>query len=200
MSVTSVKILPQNSKPFGLTFNEWSIKWWQWLLAIPKSTNPALDYIGKYASIGQVHPNIFFLCQTMEGIRQQPTRKISIHRGTSIFMPIINWISNFYEHGNTEKELVEIAREKMDSVGNLELNLDGINIQGLEKYRFLSNFFTVKLPKDNILDLPSGNARLISDGFWVLTEPIITDTAIITFGSCSSGVTKIGVKYAIKVI
>lgn len=200
MSLSNARIYHQNSKPFGLSFSEWSARWWQWLLSIPKSLNPAMDTSGENASIGQPDSNIYFLCQTIEGVKQRPSRKIYIHRGTSIFLPIINWISNFYEHGKSEKELIEIATQRMDTIGNIEFNLDGMNIQGLEKYRFLSKFFTVELPKDNVLDLPPGEARLISDGYWVFTEPIITDTTIFTFGSCSSGVTKIGVNYYIKVI
>jgi hypothetical protein len=200
MALTNVKIYHKNSEPFGLTFSEWSAKWWQWLLSIPKSLNPARDSLGENASLGQIYEKVFFLCQTIEGAKLLPSRKVSIRKGTSIFLPIINWISNFYEHGNSEKQLIEIATKHMDTIGNLEFTLNGNKIVGLEKYRFLSNFFTVELPKHNILDLPAGKARFVSDGYWVFTEPIITDTTILTFGSCSSGVTKIGVNYSIKVI
>jgi hypothetical protein len=196
----NVKIYHQNSKPLGLTFSEWSAKWWRWLLLIPKSLNPAMDSSGQNASLGQANSKVFFLCQTIEAVNEQPSRKICIQRGTSLFLPVINWISNFYEHGNTERDLIDVATKRMDTIGNLEFNLNGNNIQGLGKYRFQSKFFTVELPKDNILDLPPGKARLISDGYWVFTEPIIADITIFTFGSCSSGVTKIGVRYYIKVI
>ena len=200
MSLSNVKIHHRNSRPFGLSFSEWSARWWQWLLSIPKSSNPAMDSSGENAYIGQPNPNVFFLCQTIEGVKHQPSRKIRIHRGTSLFLPIINWVSNFYEHGNSEKELIETAIQRMDTIGNLEFNLNGTNIQGLDKYRFLSRFFTVDLPKDNVLDIPTGITRLVSDGYWVFTEPIIMDTTISTFGSCSSGVTKIRVNYSINVI
>jgi hypothetical protein len=199
MSIINVEIYPQDSKPFGLTFSEWSAKWWQWLLSISKPLNPAMDSSGENASIGQSNSNVFFLCQTIENVKS-PIRKISIRKGTSLFLPIINWASNFYEHGKSERELIKTATEKIDVIGNLKFNLNGINIQGLEKYRFRSKFFTVELPQDNILGLPAGKARLISDGYWIFTKPIDTDTRISTFGTCSSGVTKIGVNYSIKVI
>ena len=76
---------------------------------LPKKVNPALDPTGQNAFKGQSDDNIFFLCQTIEGTKPQPTRKISIRRGTSIFMPILNWISNFYEDGTTEEELIQTA-------------------------------------------------------------------------------------------
>ena len=200
MSLTKVKIYSRDSKPFGLTFNEWSAKWWQWLLVIPKSINPAMDDTGHHAHIGQIDPNVFFLCQTIEGVKRLPMRTISIPRGRSIFMPILNWISNFYEHGNSEQELIQTAKKRMDVIGHIEVKCDGMAIQGLERYRSLSNFFVVKLPEDNVLDLPAGRARLVSDGYWIFTKPIFDDVVISTDGSCSSGTTRIAVNYSIKVI
>ncbi len=28
-------VLPVNSKPYGMTYGEWSAKWWQWAYSIP---------------------------------------------------------------------------------------------------------------------------------------------------------------------
>ncbi len=198
MYIKRTGIFAPNSKPFGLTLGEWSIKWWQWLLKIQKPTSPALDDTGRNAHVGQSNPNVFFLCQTIEGGRQRPNRIVYVNRGACVFMPIINWVSNL-EYGNSENELIKIARQKMDAIGDLELNINGTIVPQLQKYRFLSDFFTVELPNDNILDLPAGKTQLISDGYWIFTEPIITDTMISTFGSCSFGVTKIGVSYSIKI-
>lgn len=159
-----------------------------------------MDSSGDNALIGQSNSKVFFLCQTVENVPQQPRRKICIHRGTSVFLPIINWVSNFYEHGKTERELIEVATERMNVIGNLEFKCNGVSIQELKKYRFQSKFFTVDLPSDNILDLPAGKTRLVSDGYWIFTKPILADTSLSTFGTCSSGVTKIGVHYSIKII
>lgn len=197
MSVAEVKIYSQDSKPFGRTFSEWSTRWWEWLLRIPKSINPANDFTGQNAYLSQHDPNVFFLCQTIESATQLPTRKISIPKGRSIFMPILNWISNSYKHGKTEQDLIEIARVRMDAIGDLQVNLDGRNIPGLEKYRFLSEIFTVELPEENILDLPPGQAQFVSDGYWLFMGPILKDVVMSTYGSCSSGITKIGIKYVI---
>src|SRR5947209_6336709 len=34
---------PPCSKPYGLTYGEWSAKWWQWVYSIPVGTNPQLQ-------------------------------------------------------------------------------------------------------------------------------------------------------------
>ena len=126
MSVSRIKIYPKDTKPFGLSFSDWSIKWWQWILTIPNNINPANDLTGIYSSIGQTDTNVFFLCQTIEQAAIKPSRKVSIRNGSCIFMPVLNWISNFYEHGKTENELIEIAKRRMDVIGNIEVTLDGL--------------------------------------------------------------------------
>lgn len=71
---------------------------------------------------------------------------------------------------------------------------------GLENFRVLSPFFEVVLPEDNIIGLPSGVRRAISDGYWVFIEPKDREELVIaTFGSCSAGVTRIGVAYEIRI-
>lgn len=190
-----MRIYSLESKPFGFSFGEWCTRWWQWLLMIPKPINPTNDLTGQNASIGQIDSNVFFLCQTIENARQFPIRKVAIPKGRSIFMPILNWISDSYNHGKTEQELTRVAKTKIDAIQNIVVRLDGMNIQGLEKYRVLSELFTVELPENNILNLPPGQACFISDGYWLFAGPILKDIAISTLGSCSFGVTKIGVSY-----
>jgi len=200
MALKNEIIYSIGSKPFGLTFEDCTINWWKWLLAIPKSISPVLDTSGQNAHVGQLDPNVFFLCQTVEGLGEQPRRKISIGRGKCVFMPILNWISNFYNDGDSEQELIETAVQRIDAVSNLQVSIDGHNIQGLTAYRFRSEFFEINMIEDNILDIPAGKTRLVSDGYWLFTKPLESDTKISTFGSCSSGITKIGVNYFIKLI
>src|SRR5437899_4468391 len=46
-------IHPINSKPYGLSYSEWSARWWQWVLQIPAATNPNLDATGVDCAEGQ---------------------------------------------------------------------------------------------------------------------------------------------------
>ncbi len=194
-------IYPVHSKPFGHTYGEWSARWWQWLLSIPKSKNPLDDSTGVNAHINQKYQNIFFLCQTHENAAPPiPSRAVTVPMGTSVFMPIINWISVLHVDGETDEELIEIANKRMDVVANLEFMIDGLSIKhGLEEYRAVSPFFEVWLPEDNIFASGPGMTRAISDGYWLFLKPLKSDTTICSFGSCSSGVTKIGVNYNLSI-
>lgn len=197
MRYVPIPIYPIDSKPFGHTYGEWSARWWQWLLSIPKSKSPLHDSTGVNAHINQKYQNVFFLCQTNENtVPHTPTRAVTIPKGTSIFMPIINWISILHIDGETDQELTEIANKKMDVVANLEITIDGLRIKnGLEEYRILSPCFEIWLPRENIVASSPGMRRAISDGYWLFLKSLETDTIISSFGSCSSGVTKIGVNY-----
>jgi hypothetical protein len=198
MQSIPIPIFPLDSKPFGHTYAEWSAKWWQWLLSIPKSRNPAFDSTGVCANLNQNYPDVFFLCQTHESAPFIPNRTVTITPGRSIFMPIINWVSILHTDGETDRELIEIANKRMDVVANLQLSIDGITIKaGLEKYRTQSQFFEVMLPENNIFALPSGTIRAVSDGYWIFLKQLEHDTELSSFGSCSSGVTKIGVNYTL---
>jgi hypothetical protein len=194
-----INIFPIDSKPFGLSYSDWSVKWWQWISSIPKNKNPFYDWDGDNVNVNQNDQRVLFLCQTYEGVESTPSRKNIITKGRSIFMPIINWISIMHEDGETDEELMQIAKNKMDVIGPLEITINGITInKGLEKYRVLSPFFEIDLPENNAFGISSGNRRCISDGYWIFLHPISEDLRLSSFSSCSSGVTKIKVNYELK--
>ena len=186
---------------YGIGLQEWSVRWWRWLLSIPKEMSPAIDYTGSNATIGQIYPHVFFLCQTIEGVESLPVRKISIPRNQSVFMPLINWISALHVDGETDDDLVRVGKQKMDSAKNLELLLNEQHyLLDFRKLRHSSRNFQANLPENNILDVPPGETRCFSDGYWLFFNTKKTDFKLDTFGTCSSGITKIGVSYDIHII
>lgn len=200
-------IFPIDSKPYGLTYGEWTIKWWQWLLSIPISSNPAFDNAGIYANVNQHELSVFFLCQTIEGNEIIPIRKCIINSGKGIFMPIINWISILYVDGNSEQEMISTAKEKMDIIDNLQVTIDDSTItHGLTKYRVASPCFSINLPKDNILghfhSIQSNlNVRAATDGYWIFIKPLeeCKEHHIQTLASSNSSPTKMEVIYELKI-
>jgi hypothetical protein len=191
-----LNVFPIDSKPFGLSYSEWCIKWWQWISCIPKYNNPALDWSGIKVYEHQNDSRVLFLCQTYEGVKNTPLRRNKITKGSSIFMPIINWISIMDNDGNSDGQLLDIARSKMDVVGPLEITINGIKVnKGLENFRIESPFFEINLPEKNLFGLSAGKRRCVSDGYWIFLRPIFESTRLSSFASCSSGATKIKVNY-----
>ena len=93
----------------------------------------------------------------------------------------------------------KLPKKRMNLISNLDVIINGKTFKGSEKYRFQSPFFDVILPEENILDVKPGSTRFISDGYWIFTEPILGDVELSTFGSCSAGITRIGVNYSITI-
>lgn len=204
MQSLPISIFPIESSPYGLTYGEWSARWWQWLLSIPRSKSPAFDRSGDNANVNQSDPNVFFLCQTIDSIKEDRTtqdRAIAMRAGISVFMPIINWVSVLHVDGQTDDELVSVAKKRMDVVSELKAVINGVTIkEGLERYRVRSPFFDVVVPEDNIFGLYPGLRHFVSEGYWIFIKSLEKDTKLSTFGSCSFGINKFGINYNITLL
>ena len=51
----------RDDKPFSKTWEEWTSKWWQWLLSIPKESNPGIDATGEKFDANQNDSDVVFL-------------------------------------------------------------------------------------------------------------------------------------------
>jgi hypothetical protein len=198
--ILSLLVYPIDSTPFGLSYGEWSAKWWKWLLSIPASRNPAFDSSGINAWVNQNQPHVFFLCQTFQNDKATNTeisnRSVLVRAGISVLIPIINWISIIAVDGNTDEELMSVASKRMNVVSSLEITLNDITIkEGLLRYRAISPFFDVFLPRDNILRLDEGFRRFVADGYWIFLKSLDRETKLSTFGSCSSGLNRFKISY-----
>jgi hypothetical protein len=201
VSSPELDVLPINSMPFGLTYGDWTAKWWKWLLSIPKSRSPAMDTSGRHILSDQPDSNVLFLCQTIESAEHIPVRKGVIPHFRAILLPIINWISALGIDGKNEKELTQVAKRKMDVVNHLEICMNGIKLStGLQAHRVQSPFFSAYLPMNNILDYPEGNRKFISDGYWIFFRVTSERIKLLSVGSCSSGATRIAVEYELKFV
>ena len=45
-SSNNSELFTPESIPFGLTYNEWTARWWQWAYSIPSDVHPAYDDSG----------------------------------------------------------------------------------------------------------------------------------------------------------
>ena len=51
-------VLPPH--PFGVTYGEWTARWWEFMVSIPAPNNPILDTTGADCGIAQAGP-VWFL-------------------------------------------------------------------------------------------------------------------------------------------
>jgi len=79
-------IAQPETHPLGLTYQQWSAKWWQWAWHIPFDSNPIFDTTGASCGIDQSGP-VWFLAGT-SGFSAE--RDCTVPAGKMIFFPIVN--------------------------------------------------------------------------------------------------------------
>lgn len=169
---------------YGGSYGEFSARWWQWLLSIPKATNPILDASGANCGVGQVD-DVWFLAGTFGGTA---IRSCTVPAGKPIFFPLIN-ASNFKPFGNeTILDLRAGAGAIVDSVNSRYCYING---SACDSYRVRSPAFTYKAPARALL--PPGWASvggqsdpIVSDGYWTLLSPLSPGQHTIRFGGTTT--------------
>jgi hypothetical protein len=175
----NTQVFSTDSKPYGLTYGEWTAKWWKWAYSVPKNVNPSYDDSGRYCSEGQSGP-VWFLTSSY---KHKVDRYCNIPEGKSILFTILNSECSFAEfpYLKSEQDLRKCAKEMQDSVILEHAIVDGVNIKGLDKYRVQSPLFTFTLGTNNILGLPAQTTHAVSDGNWVFLKPLPVGKHIIYF-------------------
>src|SRR5262245_53465086 len=82
---SNATIAQPGTKPYGLTYGEWSAKWWQWVLSIPLNSNPMSDETGVNCGLKQ-EGSVWFLAGTSGG---QAERSCTIPSSKSVFFPVL---------------------------------------------------------------------------------------------------------------
>jgi hypothetical protein len=163
-------LYPVESKPNGLTFAQWSQKWWQWFVSIPQPQNPGNDQTGKYCNVGQDNPNVWFLTGAGSGTF---VRTCSIPAGKSILIQVVGNECSYAENPSlkTESELRTCAVTG-DKPTSVHVTIDGKSVQNLQNYIVQTPLFDLTLPDNNIFGAPAGPTKAVSHAFVVFLQPL----------------------------
>lgn len=150
----SVSILGRDFNLYGLSYEEWTQKWWQWILSIPASKNPLNDRTGENASQKQYGP-IFFLAGTSE---DNPTavRNIELMKETILF-PIYNELR--FGNGIFESDVPKMS---------VEINDTKFTENDLRRYKVRTETFSVNVIPENVFQFESGKKNVSSFGYWLI--------------------------------
>src|SRR5687768_11442451 len=66
----NLTIFTPDSSPYGLTFGEWTSKWWQWFVSIPNDANHPLNDAKGCPSTNQKGP-VWFLAGSITGYAER---------------------------------------------------------------------------------------------------------------------------------
>lgn len=186
----NVAVFPPDAQPYGLTYGEWTAKWWQWIYSMPEEDNPAVDDTGENCANNQSGP-VWFLAGTFGGA---VTRECTIPSNKAILFPIINVECDSATDPalDTESGLRSCAKADQDTVITKEAIIDGVSIGNLDSYRFQSPVFNLTFPENNIAGIAPQTAKAVSDGFWIMLEPLSPGTHEINYNAALGDPTVIG--------
>lgn len=206
-------VLPVDSSPYGLTYDEWSAAHWQWLFSLPLDQHPLNDTAD--VSEGQTG-QAWFLGGTFSSTEPEPgvylsevTRDCDIPAGKALFFPLVDVEASIIEEmGGNEEELRAVANWLADLIvpGSLFCEIDGTAVQNLADFRVESPLFTIgPLPENNIIESwgyeapPGTTSQAVSDGYFVMLAPLSVGTHTLHFGGTLDASAEFGAMFILDI-
>jgi hypothetical protein len=182
-----------DSQPYGLTYGQWSEKWWQWALSVP---NQPSAFDGCPNESGPV----WFL----SGVSPQNSGTCSVPAGKAIMFPTFNaeWsvaeanaaggvcpVPGTMPNGTSYAALFACAQAfsgfATQPGAKLQADVDGQKLQNLLDYRAHSDPppFPFNATSGNIFGVPAGQSSAVADGFWIMLSPLSPGSHTIHFAA-----------------
>ena len=195
-------------KPYGLTYGQWTTKWWSWIMPIQREKSPLHDETGALWSTNQPSSDVWFLignfAREYKGEHKNfPHRKIKMQGGRSILFPVLNCMATFLEYHDlkTHEDLLRHVGNDVNSVVKKKLF---INDKMYEPVRISSDpkIFKETIIEDNAFDIKnSGLTDAAADGYWAFIKPLLKGNYTISFeGSCEYGRLSAGASYELNIV
>ncbi len=169
----------------GKTIGDWTADWWIWAMSQSAPNDAFTDATGANAAVGQTGP-VFFVAGTTGGTA---TRSFTVSGNEFLLVPLINISASEAGFGGSasETQLRTFAATFIDSVDSLTAVIDGAAVPGLLSYRELSPLFSYVAATNNPFGQPAGpSGNAVSDGYWLMLDPLGEGVHTITFGGASS--------------
>jgi hypothetical protein len=188
----------------GLTYGQWTVKWWKWAISNPADRNPVVDNSGRYAATNQP-TDIWFLAGILadeKKERKYPKRECTIPSGRPVLIPILNCETDSIEYPELkhDDELLEHLSNQVESIERKECYINGQQIipQRVQSDPLIFDIYVH--PDFDQKHHKGGDSRAAADGYWVLLKPLPTGKYSIRFeGSCENGKLNSGAEYSINI-
>jgi hypothetical protein len=191
-----------DSYPYGLSYGEWTVKWWQWILSTPKSCNPLIDQSGENAAINQPTEHVWFLAGKLGSEDKNfPFRNCSIPAGRSILFPVINCEANPIEYPElkTKEAIIDHVVKDENTIVEKTCSLNDMPLE-VQRVKSDPEIFEVTLNDDNVYNVDGGKTSASADGYYCFLKPLDPGEYKLSFrGSCENGILCSGANYRLKI-
>jgi hypothetical protein len=176
----STGIDPTNTVVDGKDYSQWSAAWWQWAMSLPVvgpvphpfTDDPAFD-----VSEGQTG-SVWFLGAPLD----TAVRTCNIPEGKSLFVGLLNAEdSGLEDPGSTAADQLASAQFQADHIHDVSFSLDGVALANIGSYRVQSPQFTFTAPTPWLFGTNGGTSTSVSDGYFVMLDPLPPGTHTIHF-------------------
>jgi hypothetical protein len=164
----SAEIYNKSSSPYGVPYNEWPIKWWQWQVTIPTSKHPLTNETQTTcpsASDG----NVTFVAHKFA---DSSSITCTVPSDKAILLSLISAECDTAETGSNDEMGLKVCASKGNDYGKMQLIVDGEEVGGLDANRIQTRFFNITFPKDTFYGSPAGTFKSIVDGYFALLKPL----------------------------
>ena len=158
----------KGSSPYGVPYEEWLVRWWQWNYNIPRDQHPMSTNI-KECAVREYDP-VIFLTHKLENIS---TYSCSLPAGKAILAPIGFGACTTIEADSSDpKKMIECS-EKGDQHLNFKVGVDGVILKDLEKnYVTHDKKFNVTISENPWFAHPPGQWEAVLTGYYLFLEPL----------------------------
>src|SRR5688500_4217154 len=170
-----IEIFKPNDNPFGISYEDHVKNFWKLTCSFPKNKNPARrDNNGQKDEIANQNSAspVFYLNICCDGEGSLVKRTCKVPRGKeAIFIPVMSVeVSDQEVKDPSIDKLKRLAKEDQDSVKDLSVKLDGIEVNDIRSYRTPTNVFDLEFPQDALFDISAGTSQAVADGFYLIIK------------------------------
>ena len=213
-------VIPPSDLPYGLSYEEWSAKWWQWYMGL--ETNH-IENVGNPDICSGPASHVRFLYGAPA--TTTATRHVIIGPDISLFFPIVGFIADntacpVSDFGtNTPAQLEAELTGAWSTISLLTCTIDGVAVDGLDNpatsiYNVVSPPFSYTIAeKDSIISLVEGEDCIpggmtiypaVAEGVYLMLAPLKPGKHTIAFvgvyGPVSAPNLKLDITYDITVV
>ena len=200
--VTSSSILYDiNDKPFGISYADWTVRWWKWWCGYEKTDPPT--------GVKDKDHDVFFL--TTKAMLHYDYATLETDNELRSDMAILFPVDKLLAVGfpwSDDQLLKETSKKRIDMLPNISIKLDGVE---LTPSRVQTPVFDLHLKRDlpkpeepeNVDKIYKGRyKKTVGEGYWIFLKPNTLSKGkheIPAFASCKMQVLSLAVSHTLNV-
>jgi hypothetical protein len=167
---TTPEIFSKESKPYGIPYEEWIRKWWQFQISLPTQGHPYITPNLENCPVGD-SGQVSFLTHSIQG---KSRYTCTIPAGHAILLHISSAECSTPElplDQRSPAEYIRCASEGQEYL-TFEVTVDGVPMKGLEQNKVLTRFFNITIPEDNVYNIKAGTHKAVAHGYFLFLKPL----------------------------